>query len=133
MTIKKLIEKYKARFEAYGGETARGTFDGELNYEAGKLFYLVALPMVIWLPYIQHDLKLHPFPTLTISVRILFSVLCACVIALRFTERFRYRPNILMMAIVTYLSIGTALITGTSAEFAFAYAGGYICIIAIPI
>ena len=133
MFIKNLVEKIKARFEDCGGETTRETFSGELNYEAGKVFYLVILSLVIWLPYIRHDLKMHPFPALVVTARILLSILSACMIALRFTKRFKCRPDILEMVVIVYLSMSTALITATSGGFSAAYVGGYIFIIGIPI
>jgi len=133
MDIKKLLQKYAVQLEEYGGEATRNTFKGELNYDAGKVFYLLALPLVIWLPFIPYDLKTHPFPVLTASARILLSVFSFCAIVLKFTKSFRHKPNILLMSIIAYISISTALITATSGKDASTYVGGYIYVIMLPI
>ena len=133
MSLKKLIGKYKTRFEEYGAEADRETFNGELNYEAGRIFYLITLSLAICLPYIPLDFKMHQFPALAVSARALSSILGACMIALKFTERFRYRPNILMMAVIAHISISVALVAGASGEFAVAYVGGYIFIVMLPV
>jgi len=131
--IKKLFQKYVECFEEYGGEDTRVTFQGELNYDAGKVFYLLVLSLVIWLPFIPYDLKTHPFPILATSARILLSVLSACAIAMKFTIRFRHKPNMLLMPIIAYISISTALITATSGRDAATYVGGFIYVIMLPI
>jgi len=126
--IRDVFEKYKALMIAHGDESSRNTFKGELNYEAGALFFVMIICSVAWLPYIQNDLALHPFPTFVVSLRIGLSVLSICLMALKLTKRFNSRPDILLLVIIGYLFIGTALITATSGEAASSYIGGF-CII----
>jgi signal transduction histidine kinase/CheY-like chemotaxis protein/HPt (histidine-containing phosphotransfer) domain-containing protein len=128
MRIAELIKKCKTRFQEYGDESARNTFEGELNYEAGKLFFTILIAMVAWLHYIPSDLKLHHFPIFVIFIRVGFSLLSACLIALKFTNRFRYRPVLMMKIMIGYLFLGTSVITATAGEFASTYLGG-LCLV----
>jgi len=126
--IRDIFRKYKALMVAHGDESSRNTFEGELNYEAGALFFVMVLCLFAWLPYIQNDIILHPFPVFVVSLRIGLSVLSLCLMALKLTKRFNNRPDILLLTVIGYLFIGTALITATSGDAAASYIGGF-CII----
>jgi len=123
--IQKIFKKYKALMMAYGDESSRDTFKGELNYEASTLFFTMLLCSVAWLPYIQNDLLLHPFPIFAVSIRIGLSVLSISLMALKLTNRFRHRPNLLMQILIGYLYYGAMLITATSGGAATSYIGGF--------
>jgi signal transduction histidine kinase/CheY-like chemotaxis protein len=127
----KCKEKYKIIFEAYGDNSTRNTFKGELNYEAGKLFFAIPIAMVVWLPYIHNDIILHQFPTLAVSLRLGLTSLSAILIALKFTKRFGNRPDIMMTLMIGYLNFATALITATSGANATSYIGGFSFILMI--
>jgi len=134
MLVANLVKKCKVRFEEYGGESTRNTFKGELNYEAGKLFFAVFLiTMLIWPPYIPSDLKLHQFPMLVIPIRIGLSLLSICLVALKFTKRFRYRPDVMVTIIIGYVFFGTSLLTATAGKFASPYIGGFCFVLLISI
>ncbi|MCL2102370.1 MAG: ATP-binding protein, partial [Fibromonadales bacterium] len=126
-----MFKKIIAIFEAHGDESSRDTFNGELNYEAGKLFFTILISMVAWLPYIQSDLELHQFPALAVSIRIGLSLVSACLIALKFTSCFRNRPDIMLKIMIGYLYLGTSLVTATAGEFASSYIGGFCFILMI--
>jgi signal transduction histidine kinase/CheY-like chemotaxis protein/HPt (histidine-containing phosphotransfer) domain-containing protein len=64
-------------------------------------------------------------------VRIGLSLLSLCLIALKFTKRFRNRPDIMMAIIVGYLYVGTSLITATAGVYASSYIGGFCFIVMI--
>jgi len=127
----KCREKYKTIFEAYGDESTRNTFKGELNCEAGKLFFTMLISMVAWLPYMQNDIILHQFPTLVIIIRLGLTLLSATLVVLKFTKRFRNRPDIMIMLMIGYLNIATAFITGTSGTNATSYIGGFSFVLMI--
>jgi len=129
--FKKCKEIYKTIFEAYGDYSTRNTFEGELNYEAGKLFFTMLISMVAWLPYIQNDRILHQFPEIVILIRLGLTLLSAVLIVLKFTKRFRNRPDIMMTIMVTYLNFATAFVTATSGENAPSYIGGLSFILMI--
>ena len=131
--IKKLIKKTKVIFEAYGGDATRETFYGELNYESGKFFYLVFFSIFILLPYIPNDLILHQYPVFIVSIKIGLSLLCILLIALRFTERFKYKSSFLLMIMVGYLYFGSALIMASSGEHAVTYISSFSLVIMLPI
>jgi signal transduction histidine kinase len=129
----KIIEKFKSCIEEYGEESSRNTFEGELNYESGKLFFTMLLSLVAWLPYISSDIKLHQFPAFAVSIRIGLSLLSACLITLKFTKRFRCCPDIMMKCMVGYLFFGTSIITATAGKFATTYIGGFSFVLMIAI
>jgi len=131
--IIQIINKIRVRFEAYGGEETRDTFNGELNYEAGRVFYLVFLVAVILLPYIPGDLVMHQNPVYIVSIKIGLTLLCLILIALRFTKYFRYKPGLLLMVMVGYLYIGSAMIMATAGDAAASYISSFALIIVIPI
>jgi signal transduction histidine kinase/CheY-like chemotaxis protein len=129
--FKRCREIYRTIFEAYGDDSSRNAFKGELNYEAGKLFFTTLIAMVAWLPYIQKDIILHQFPTLTVFIRLGLTSLSIILIVLKFTKRFRNRPDIMMTIIVVYINFATAFITATSGENAPSYIGGFSFILMI--
>jgi len=126
--IKNIFERYKALMVAHGDESSRNTFEGELNYESGALFFVVLICAVAWLPYIQHDIKLHPYPEFVVPIRIGLSVLSVCIMLLKLTKRFNRRPGTLLLIVIGYVYIGTALITATAGDAVSSYMGGF-CII----
>ena len=130
--IKKIVDIYKTRFEAYGGEHMRDTFSGQLRYELGKLSYLMFITMFVWLPYIPNDLQLHQYPRFAVSIRVMFSVLSIILIILRFTNKMKHRPDIMFMAAISYLYLSTALVTATSGGQTPAYIGGFVLVIMLP-
>jgi signal transduction histidine kinase len=131
--FRKYMEKYKSIFEAYGDDSSRNTFEGELNYEAGKLFFTMFIAVFAWLPYIQNDLTIHKFPILAISIRLGFTWISATLILLKFTNRFRNSPNIMMMVMMGYLNIATAIVATTAGENAPSYIGGYSFVLMISV
>ena len=128
-----LLVKYRSRFEATGEESARDTFAGDLNYESGKIFFIVFLTLVIMTLYIPNDLASHPFPYLATSIHLGYTLLSAVLILLRFTKRFRYSPNVLMMALTTYLYIGTSILAATSGPTVNLYIGPFSVVLMIPV
>ena len=131
--IKKLIKNILTRFEAYGDSATRETFYGELNYESGKVFYLILFCSFILLPYIPNDLILHQYPVLIVSVKAGLTLLCALIVALRFTKRFKESPRSLLMVMVGYLYFGAALIMASSGEAASMYISSFALIIMVPV
>jgi signal transduction histidine kinase/CheY-like chemotaxis protein/HPt (histidine-containing phosphotransfer) domain-containing protein len=123
-TVKEIFNKCRAVFAAYGDDSSRDTFKGELNYEAGRLFFTMLISMVAWLPYISDDIKLHQFPMFAVSIRIGLSLLSFCLIVLKFTKRFENRPDIMMLIMIGYLYIGTTLVSATAGAATSAYIGG---------
>ena len=130
---KVILEKYKFYFGAYGGESSRNTFFGELNHDSSKLFYMVFLTLVIMLVYVADDLKMHPFPVLAVIIHLGYTPLSAGLIALRLTPRFKDRPAVLMMVLSAYLYIGTAILTATSGSQVTSYIGAFSVVLMIPI
>jgi hypothetical protein len=128
-----LIEKYKSRFHAYGEDSSRETFYGELNYFSGKIFYIVFITLFLMLIYIPGDIKIHPYPVLAISIHLGYTLLSAILIALRFTKRFKDQPCILMMALTAYFFLGTTVITASSGPNIHTYIGALSVILMLPV
>ncbi len=131
--VKKLIKKCRGLLEAYGDESSRNTYAGELNYESGKLCFLLFITALVWLPYIPNDLKLHQYPEMTVILRVIFSLLSIAMILVRFTKSFRNKPGLTIMIMVGYLYISTAVITATAGEYAASYIGGFSFVLMIPV
>jgi len=127
-----MIQKIKSQFEEYGGEQTRDTFSGELNYESGKLFFLIVVAIFVWIPFIPLDLSTHSFPVFAVSTKILLSILSICAVCLKFTKAFRTRPKLLLMIIGSYILIASALVTGTSLAPGNTHITLYIVAIMIP-
>ncbi|MDR2554605.1 MAG: response regulator [Fibromonadaceae bacterium] len=129
--FKKCKTTYKTIFESYGDESTRNTFKGELNCEAGKLFFTVLISMVAWITYIENDIVLHQFPMLAVSIRVGLTSLSAILIVMKLTKRFRNHPIIMMTLMIGYLNVATALVTGTAGEMATSYIGGFSFVLMI--
>ena len=131
--IRWLIEKYNTRFGTNSKTTERDTFREELNFISGKVYFLLFFAPVVWLLMIPYDLKLHQYPTLAISIKLIFCLLVVCLIVTRFTKRFRYRPDIGVIAGCAYLSLGTALTAATAGEFLTIYVSSFVFALMLPV
>jgi len=130
--LESLKAKYKDIFEAYGEMSSRDTFKGELNYESGKLFFAILITMVIWLPYIPSDIRMHQYPEFAVSIRLGISLLSVFCLMLKFTKRFRNRPGLLISIIIGAIFIGTSLLTATAGDSHIAsYIGGFCLVLMI--
>ena len=131
--ISRLIGKYRNRFEASGDERIRDTFKGDLNYESGKIFFMVFLCLIIMLIFVPNDLVSHPYPKLAVAIHLGYTALCAFLILLRFTRIFRFRPKVTMMALVAYLYTGTSVLAATAGPTISLYFGPFSVILMIPV
>jgi signal transduction histidine kinase/CheY-like chemotaxis protein/HPt (histidine-containing phosphotransfer) domain-containing protein len=130
---KSLIKKIKSFFENYGAEETRDSFRGELNFESGKIFFILIVTALVMLPFIPNDIKLHQYPWLVVPLRLGFSAVSVAMILLRLTKRFRHDALTPMMIMVGYLYIATALYTGTAGDNASTYLGVHAFILMIPV
>jgi len=128
-----LVNKYKSRFQAYGDDSSRETFYGDLNYESGKIFYIVFITLFLMLIYIPGDIKIHPFPILAVSIHLGYTLLSSILIALRFTKRFKDQPCILMMVLTAYFFLGTTVITASSGSNINTYISALSVILMLPV
>jgi len=131
--IEKLIHKYKIRFEASGNGTHLETFKDYLNFECGKLFFVVFLTLVIMLVYVPNDIAVHKFPILAVSIHLGYTLLSIILISMRFTRSFRDRPDVLMMVLVMYLYIATSILAATSGQDVFLYVGPFSVVLMMPV
>jgi len=133
--LKKISEIYNRLFQSPDNLFNNDTFYGELNYECSKLPFMFFLSAVAWLTYIPLDNKLHvPCLSLVLGLRYGLTALSVLSIALTFTKFFRARPIILLMALVAYLNLGTAIVTATADEkFVSPYMGGFVFVLMIPV
>ncbi|MCL2363920.1 MAG: ATP-binding protein [Defluviitaleaceae bacterium] len=119
--IKTLLRTYKNRFEVPPDENQRATIAGEINYENGKVFYLVFIASVMLLPFIPMDFMMHPYPWLLLWLKAALFAVCMLLAGLRFTKRFRYRPAVLLRVMIITLFLCMAIIMGTSGDYANAF------------
>jgi len=122
-TVKNLFYKCREIFEACGDSYTCKTFNDQLRYDAGKLFYVLFVSLVGWLHYIPEDLTLHQFPVMAVIIRIGLTSVSIILIALKFTKRFRNRPDIMLQIAFGYINFATALLTSTSGVNAPLYLG----------
>ncbi len=130
--FKKLFLRHKAFLESYGTPEERATYKGELNYRMGKLAFLLYFLALAWLPYIQNDKILHPYPELTVGLRIGLTLLSMVLLLSKNLSPFKNRPLLLMSVAVAYLYLATMLITSTAQAAAPSYIGGYAFVLIIP-
>jgi signal transduction histidine kinase/CheY-like chemotaxis protein len=131
--IKRIAKAYRALFEAPEELFDRGTFHGELNYETDKMFFVLFIALVIWLPYIPHDLALHPHPAVVVALRLGLTAVSVILLALKLTKRLKGAAGPLIMALVAYILLATAALTGMSGDSAPSYIGGFAYVIMIPV
>ena len=127
--LKKLVKKYRVRFELPDDEELRSTYAGELNYECGKAFIIVFIIAFSWATYIPGDLAMHPERVLVFLIRFLITLVSISAILLRFTKCFHSRPDVLMMVVTVVLHFGFAVIAATAGEAVPNYVGGFTFII----
>ena len=129
---KKLIDRYKARFEIEENHASRASLAGEMNYEAGKVFYTMFIAAVMLLPFIIQDLSLHPNVGLVVSIRLAFSVLCLILIGLRFTPSFKNKPAFLLKVMTLCLYAVAAVVMATAGEHATMYIATLSLVFLLP-
>ena len=131
--IKRIAETYRALFEAPEELFDRSTFHGELNYETDRMYFVLFIALAVWLPYIPHDLTLHPHPAFVVTLRLGLTAVSALFLALKLTKRFKGSAGSLLMAFVAYILLATAALTGAAGESAPSYIGGLAYVIMIPV
>ena len=109
-----LLHRYRQRFEVPMDESGRQTLRGEINYEAGRVFYLVFVCSVFSLPFIPHDLSMHQMPWLSIVLKLTVFVICAGLVAMRFTRRYRHEAIIPLKIMLICLFAMASIIMGTA-------------------
>jgi len=130
--LKAFIKKQKAAMEVYGDEGSRTTFKGDLNYQAGKLCFVIYVTIIAWLPYIISDRGMHQFPNFVTVIRLLLTVLSLILILLK-NGALSYNPGVILLIIMTYLCFGTSLITATAGDNITSYIGGYTFVLMLPV
>jgi len=129
--FKRVIEKYREMYELSDEGGLRDTFAGELRYECGKIFYVVFLVMVMWIPYISGDLNMHPHFYLVFSIRFSFTIAGLIVLLLRLTKVFYPRPDLLLKIYSVFLQTGFAVVAATAGEAIPTYISGYTFLIMV--
>ncbi|MCL1894477.1 MAG: ATP-binding protein [Holophagaceae bacterium] len=133
VALKRSIERIQTFFQDYGGDETRDTFRGELNFEAGKLFFIILITSVIMLPPIPLDGYLHPHPKTVTALRILFGVVCIGLIFLRFTKHFKYKPMVSLMIMMGCLYLVVTIFAATAGENLPSYVGTLAFVLMIPV
>ena len=128
-----MLKKIKSCFEECGGQHTRETFDGELNYESGKLFFLIVVAIFVWIPFIPLDISTHSYPIFAVSTKVALSVLSICAVILKFFKPFNTKPKLLLMIVTSYILITSALVTGMSVDPVNTHITLYIVAVMIPI
>jgi len=131
--INAAAEYYKKHFEAYGGDETRNTFDGELNYQSGKVFYMVFIALVALLPFIPTYLKMHPYPVLSSLLFFSMTPYSIILISLRYTKRFRNSPGVILMALAVYLSLIYGIAAGTSDPRVMSFDSAILVVLLLPV
>jgi len=131
--FKMLVKKYKERFEVNEKEVPCDTFQDELNYDSGKVFYIAFIALGALLIYIPDNLKYHPFPAYAAWAFFIMTPLSALMILLRFTKTFKNRPNILLMIIFGYLYFLVAFVGGTNDPLLLPNDGAFPNILLLPV
>jgi len=129
--LKKLIEKYRARFEVPDEDGLRDTYAGELRYESGKIFHVVFLGMFMWLPYISGDISMHQTPVIIFSMRVFISLSSVIIMLLRFTKFFQPRPDLALKILAVCIQVSFAVIVATAGDAIPNYISGYAFLIMI--
>ena len=127
-----LKKKYKTFFEI-SENSDRDTFAKELNYEAGKLFFVVFLTPLINLLYIPVDLMKHRFPVLAVTIHLTFILLSIVLIALRFTRKFNNRPVLLLKTLAAFFYIAASALAALSGSMTAVYTGVFAAVLIIPV
>ncbi len=110
-------------------EEFQATFRDELNSLSGRIVFFAALIAVVaMLPFIPNDLKLQPDQPLIVALRLGFSAVGLCVLALRLFPPFRRRNLLLLGILAGYMEISTGLITALAGGDP-AYLGGYVLVL----
>jgi len=129
--MRKLTEKYKARFELPDEGGLRDTFAGELRYECSKIYYIVFIMVAMWIPYILGDLSMHPFPVLIFSIRLTFTIAGIIALLLRLTKLIYPHPDVLLQTLSACLHVGSAVIVATAGAAAPSYISGLTFLIMV--
>jgi len=132
--IRKLKDFYSARFGTPVEFFSKDNFEDELAYDTTKFFYIMFITLIVWLPYVSHDLKMHQHANIIIWLRIAFTIISACMITLKFTGIVKRRTDILIKTVLAYLLIANAVIAGSAGDVAAtSYINGLSFVLMLPV
>ena len=109
-----LIDIHQRKFEVPDDEDCRNTFNDELNYQCGKIFFIVFSGLFALLPFIPFYLQYHPFPTFSTVLLLVPTVSSTMIIIIRYTRWLNIPVNILLTMFFVILNISLAILSGTA-------------------
>ena len=128
-----ILDKFLDKFKVHIPAEHRSTFYGELNYQSGKLFYLIFFGIFVLLPFIPSYLTMHPYPRLAVWLLLSFTPLSALLIALGYTKWFKNHPCILLMIQYSYLSLILVIAAGTSNMHVMSFDSAVVIVLLISV
>ncbi len=129
----KMMKNFVEYLQGTGKEGKRNTYIDELNYNCDKIFFVVYFTLIVWLPYIATDLRIHPHPNLVVAIRLGLSGVSILLLRLKKNKTFSKYPLFLLSILAVYLLISTAIVTASAGTSATAYIGGYAFVILVPV
>ena len=112
--FRSLIDIYWRKFEVPDSDECRNTFEDELNYQCGKIFYIVFVGLIALLPFIPFYRVGHPYPVFSTFFLLVPTVASIVIIILRYTKWLNLPVNILLAVFFAILNISLAVAAGTA-------------------
>ena len=109
-----LIDIHQRKFEVPDDEDCRNTFNDELNYQCGKIFFIVFSGLFALLPFIPFYIQYHPFPTFSTMLLLVPTVSSTMIIIIRYTRWLNIPVNILLTMFFVILNVSLAILSGTA-------------------
>ena len=112
--FRSLLDDYRHKFEVPDNDECRNTFDDELNYQCGKIFYIVFVGLIALLPFIPFYWEHHPFPIFSTILLLVPTAVSAVIIFIRWTRFPNISVNVLLTVFFAVFNITLAIAAGTS-------------------
>lgn len=130
LKIKEIVDLFKKGAEHQPPPTYQEELNRQCKVLAGAVFLM---GLFSWLPYIELDINLYPRVPLVLYLRVGLTIVSLTALILYFVPFFRARSYHLVLFVVIYLQVSTALILGLVAADPV-YMGGFsIIVLMLPI
>ena len=131
--LRTLLIKYKNKFEIPDTEANRQSFYDELNYQCGKIFYVIFIGIFVLLPFIPFYSLNHPYPFMSKSLLLLSSAISLVLVMVRFTGMFEKRLGLLFAVFFASFNFTLAVLAGTADVYIMSFDSAIVVMLLIPI
>jgi len=132
--IKSILDRVATVLDLKDDDTVQETFNGDLNYEVRKVYYVLLVILIFFPLFVPLFLRYHPHTFLAAGLTTVTLSLCIAGLVLRFIKRFKKAYLITFYVTIGFFVCSNAFIAGLSPANRILYVMyAYIIALLIPV